>query len=146
MRLKFEITDESLARLKEHKDFMNDRPSKKGGEKAEAENKAWQNLRAMIYGILESMRGKIYMSRTDFLETLETKAKKQETKIPKKTLKVIWQEIGERDEEAEISRDDNGKPEADKELKDVERVPWGRDIYDYFEKEVKPYAPDAWID
>lgn len=146
LRLKFEITEESLARLKEHKDFMNDRPSKKSGERGEAENKAWRELRAMIYEILENMRGKFYVSRTDFLEKLESGTKKQEVKIPKKTLKTIWQEIGQHDEKAEICFDEDGKPEPDKELKDFERVPWGRDIYKYFEKEVKPYAPDAWID
>lgn len=146
LRLKFEITDESLARLKEHRDFMNDRPSKKSGEKGEAENRAWQELRAAIYEILEGIRGKKYMSRTEFLKKLETETKKREVKISKKTLKTIWQEIGERDEKAEICYDEDGKPEPDKELKDLERVPWGKDINKYFEKEVKPYAPDAWID
>lgn len=146
LRFKFEITDESTARLKEHKDFMNDRPSKKSGEKGEAENKAWRKLRVAIYEILESMRGKNYMSRADYLKKLEMESEKRDVKIPKKTLKVIWQEIGERDENAEICLDEDGKPEPDKELKDFERVPWGQDIQDYFKKEVKPYAPDAWID
>ncbi|TSC75583.1 MAG: type I restriction enzyme M protein [Parcubacteria group bacterium Gr01-1014_30] len=146
LRLKFEITDESLTRLKEHKDFMNDRPSKKSGEKGEAENKAWRKLRVAIYEILETMRGKKYVSRSEFLKKLEVEAKKQEIKIPKKTLKTIWQEIGERDEDAEICYDEDGKLEPDKELKDFERVLWGQDIHDYFEREVKPYAPDAWID
>lgn len=146
LRLKFEITNESLARLKEHKDFMNDRPSKKSGEKGEAANKAWRKLRAMIYEILESMRGKRYMSRADFLKKLEMEVKKRDVKIPKKTLKTIWQEIGERDEKAEICYDEDGKLEPDKKLKGFERVPWDRDIQDYFEKEVKPYASDAWID
>lgn len=146
LRLKFEITDESLTRLKEHKDFMNDRPSKKSGEKGEAENKAWRKLRVVIYEILENMRKKVYMSRSEFLKRLEAEAKKQDVKIANKTLKTIWQEIGERDEKAEICYDEDGKPEPDKELKDFERVPWGQDIRKYFEKEVKPYAPDAWID
>jgi len=146
LRLKFEITDESLARLKEHKVFMNDRPSKKKGEKGEAENKAWQELRAAIYGILESIRGKVYMSRVGFLKKLEDELEERNLKATTKIIKTIWQEIGERDEKAEIYLDGNGDPEPDKGLKDVERVPWGRDIREYFEKEVKPYAPDAWID
>lgn len=146
LRLKFEITDESLTRLKKHKDFMNDRPSKKTGEKGEAENKAWRKLRAAIYDILENICGKVYMSRADFLKKVEAEAKKHGIKMPKKTLKTIWQKIGERDEKAEICYDEENKSETDKELKDFERVPWGRDIRDYFEKEVKPYAPDAWID
>lgn len=146
LRLKFEIIDESLVRLKEYRDFMNDRPSKKSGEKGEAENRAWQELRVAIYEVLGGMRGKKYMSRAEFLKKFEAEVKKRDVKISKKTLKIVWQEIGERDEEAEICYDEDGKPEPDKELKDFERVPWGQDINKYFEKEVKPYAPDAWID
>lgn len=146
LRLRFAITDESLARLKEHKNFMNDKPSKKKGAKAEEENKAWQKLRAAIYDILENMKGQVYMSRAKFLEKLETEAKNCGIKILKKYEKIIWQEIGERDEKAEICLDKSGNPEPDKEIRDVERVPLGQDIYEYFEREVKPYALDAWID
>ena len=146
LRLMFEITDETIARLKEHKDFLNDVPSKKKGEKGEAENKAWQELRAAIYEILEEMRGAVIPSRDKFLEKLESELKKQNRKITKKTLKTVWQQIGERDEEVEICLDEDGNPEADNELKDYEHVPWGMDVNEYFIKEVKPYAPDAWID
>ncbi|MDP2704445.1 MAG: class I SAM-dependent DNA methyltransferase [bacterium] len=146
LRLKFEITDESIARLKEHRDFMNDRPSKKSGEKGEEENKVWQELRAAIYKILEGMRGKAILSRAEFLKKLEAEFKKREFKVSKKIIKTIWQEIGVRDEETEICLDEDGKQEADNELKDFERVPWGMDIRKYFEKEVRPYVPDAWID
>ena len=146
LRLRFEVTDESLARLKEHKDFLNDVPSKKTGERGAAENKAWQELRAAIYEILESMRGKALTSRAKFVEKLETELKKRDMRMTKKTLKTIWQQIGERDEEAEICLTEDGTPEPDNELKDFERVPWGTEIYEYFKKEVLPYAPDAWID
>ncbi|MDO8908456.1 MAG: class I SAM-dependent DNA methyltransferase [Pseudohongiella sp.] len=39
-----------------------------------------------------------------------------------------------------------GKPEADSSLRDNENVPLGQSVYDYFEREVKPHVPDAWID
>ena len=146
LRLKFELTDETIARLKQHKDFLNDVPSKKKGEKGEAENKAWQELRAAIYEILEEIRGTVFLSREKFLEKFESELKKRDCKVTKKTLKMVWQQIGERDEEAEICLDDNGKPETDNELKDYEHAPWGMDVNEYFAKEVKPYVPDAWID
>jgi type I restriction enzyme M protein len=41
-------------------------------------------------------------------------------------------------------KDNPKKP--DKSLTDYESVPLKEDIHDYFEREVKPYAPDAWID
>ena len=39
-----------------------------------------------------------------------------------------------------------GKPVADANLRDTENVPLNEDIDEYFEREVLPYAPDAWID
>ena len=146
LRLKFEINEETMERLKNHKDFLNDVPSKKKGEKGDAENKAWQELRTAIYEILESMRGETIVSRAKFLEKLENELKKRDLKITKRIIKIVWQQIGERDEEAEICLDDDGKQEADNELKDYERVPWGVDVNEYFKKEVLPYASDAWID
>ncbi len=39
-----------------------------------------------------------------------------------------------------------GKPVPDANLRDTENVPMTEDIEEYFQREVLPYAPDAWID
>jgi type I restriction enzyme M protein len=52
----------------------------------------------------------------------------------------------ERDETAKICLDADGNPEPDPELRDYENVPLKEDIHAYFEREVKPHVPDAWID
>ena len=39
-----------------------------------------------------------------------------------------------------------GKPQPDSSLRDTENVPLSEDIQTYFEREVLPHAPDAWID
>jgi type I restriction enzyme M protein len=39
-----------------------------------------------------------------------------------------------------------GQPQPDSALRDTENVPLGQDIQAYFEREVLPHAPDAWID
>ena len=39
-----------------------------------------------------------------------------------------------------------GKPTADSSKRDTETVPWKEEIEAYMEKNVYPYAPDAWID
>ena len=39
-----------------------------------------------------------------------------------------------------------GKPVADASQRDTENVPLTEDINTYFEREVLPYAPDAWVD
>lgn len=40
----------------------------------------------------------------------------------------------------------NGKKQPDPSLRDTENVPLTEDIKEYFEREVLPFAPDAWID
>ena len=39
-----------------------------------------------------------------------------------------------------------GKPVADSSLRDTENIPMTEDIEEYFQREVLPYASDAWID
>jgi type I restriction enzyme M protein len=39
-----------------------------------------------------------------------------------------------------------GKPQPDSALRDTENVPLSDDVRSYFEREVLPHAPDAWID
>jgi type I restriction enzyme M protein len=146
LRLKFIINDESLERLKLNRTFLNDVPSKKKGEKGKEENKAWQEMRAFIYKTLEILKGKTYMSRADFLKSLEAIFKEKDIKVPAKYIKIIWKEIGEHDDEAEICLDKNGNQEANNDLKDIERIPLKEDITKYFDREVLPYVPDAWID
>lgn len=51
-----------------------------------------------------------------------------------------------RDEKGNIVTDSNGNPKPDARLRDTENVPLKEDIYEYFEREVKPHVPDAWID
>jgi type I restriction enzyme M protein len=54
--------------------------------------------------------------------------------------------LSERDETADICTDKKGKPEPDTDLRDTENVPLKESIHGYFEREVKPHVPDAWID
>ena len=55
-----------------------------------------------------------------------------------------------RDERGEIVLATKGKqkgtPQPDPELRDTENVPLNEDVQVYFEREVLPYTPDAWID
>lgn len=39
-----------------------------------------------------------------------------------------------------------GKPQSDSALRDTENVPLAEDVEAYFEREVLPHAPDAWVD
>lgn len=51
-----------------------------------------------------------------------------------------------KDENGNPVTDRKGNPKPDSSLRDTENIPLGEDINTYFEREVLPYAPDAWID
>ena len=53
--------------------------------------------------------------------------------------------MSEQDDTADVITDSKSNPEADSSLRDTENVPLGQDVTEYFEREVTPYIPNAWI-
>ena len=51
-----------------------------------------------------------------------------------------------RDAQKEIMKDKKGNPIADTDLRDYENMPLTEDIDTYFQREILPHVPDAWID
>lgn len=51
-----------------------------------------------------------------------------------------------KDEKGRVEKDKKGNPKPDPKLRDTENVPLKEDIQAYFEREVLPHVPDAWID
>src|SRR5262249_31104643 len=60
--------------------------------------------------------------------------------------KAILSALSERDETAAVCHDKDGRSEADPELRDTESVPLAESVQAFFDREVKPHVPDAWID
>jgi type I restriction enzyme M protein len=50
------------------------------------------------------------------------------------------------DEEGNVVTDRKGNPKADSSLRDYENVPLKEDVEEYFNREVLPHVPDAWIE
>lgn len=99
-----------------------------------------------IVGVLDGLpAGKVWMDRAEFLTDLEAAFDAAETKLSAPLRKAIVAALGTRDEDAAICRDEDGNPEPDPELRDYENVPLKEDILVYFDREVKPHVPDAWI-
>src|SRR6266850_8229470 len=80
------------------------------------------------------------------LDALESAAKKAKLALAAPVRKAMLSALAERDEKAEICRDQDGNPEPDPELRDTESVPLAESIETFFEREVRPHVPDAWID
>lgn len=84
-------------------------------------------------------------------ETLQAAFKKQGVKATAANLKKLRDAISEIDEAAEPviakrHKDGSVEYEPDSSLRDTENVPLKDTIQGYFEREVLPHVPDAWID
>ncbi len=139
LRLNFHASPERIARLEEERGFQALAQSKKkgaAGAKEQAEGRAAQTAIRKLLGTLPAT---VYKNRTEFEKVL-----KLQLAVPVR--KAILSALAERDETAEICRDPDGKPEPDPELRDTESVPLAESIETFFEREVRPHVPDAWID
>ena len=96
--------------------------------------------------MLGSLPDELFLDRAVFENALSEAAGKAELKLAAPIRKAILSALSERNAEAEICRDRDGRPEPDPELRDTENVPLGDDVESFFEREVKPHVPDAWID
>ena len=148
LRLNFNTSSERLERLYQETAFINLAKSKKKNEEARAKDiedgeKLQKSIIATLNKIDETM---IYKNRDDFEKVIAKELKKESISIKAPVKKAILNALSEKDETAEICRDKNGNPEPDSDLRDTEQIPVKEDIQDYFEREVLPYAPDAWID
>ena len=158
LRLNFQAAPERIARLEDHKGFQNLAKSRKRGEagaKEEAEGRARQQA---ILAMLQGMPDTLQKDRDAFVAELTGAAAEAQIKLSAPMKKAILTALAERDETAAICRGADGEPEPDPDLRDTERVPLpeGEDPVDtekvpasvraFFDREVKPHVPDAWID
>lgn len=142
LRLRFEVTGETVARLAQTKQWM----------KLSPREQAW---------LTEKLRP---------LEGTSTTDRKALTKllnlVPKAFEKPLWDVLAVPDPEAPIVTNQKGEPEPDPDLRDNENVPlppvpviWAENpdarlagveyrtaVDDYMAAEVLPYIPDAWVD
>ncbi|MCH9034330.1 MAG: N-6 DNA methylase, partial [Planctomycetes bacterium] len=149
LRLSFQATSERIESLREVKAFQNLAKSKKkkGSKAAKAEIAEGRELQDAIIAALGTLdEEKLYKNRDDFLEDLAEAFEAAEVKASAPIMKAILATLSTRDETADECTDKDGYIEPDPELRDYENVPLNEDIYDYFEREVLPNVPDAWID
>jgi type I restriction enzyme M protein len=146
LRLSFQASAERIARLEEERGFQALAQSKKkgaAGAKEQADGRAQQEA---IRKLARTLPDTLFTDRDEFERVLETAARKAGVKLSAPVSKAILSALSERDETAAICRDDQGKPEPDPELRDTESVPLAERVEAFFEREVKPHVPDAWID
>ncbi len=146
LRLRFEVSEDTLAAFTESKAYRALGLSAKGaGDAIEALHEAEHRQEALLV-VLRSLLGSSSTSRKDFAALLNkafvTAGVTRDTKVDKAT----WDAISIPDPEGELQTDRKGNPLADSDLRDNEYVPLSENITDYIQREVFPHVPDAWVD
>jgi len=130
LRLNFQVSPERIEKVLEEKAIQKmDAPAR-------------QRLIEALQVMDESQ---LHRNREQFSKLLKKALNAHDVSPSTPELKAILNALSERDPEADICMT-KGQPEADAGLRDNENVPLGESVYDYFEREVKPHVPDAWID
>lgn len=114
------------------------------------EEKALQKLDSAIQQQLMTAlqvmdAGVLHRNREQFSELLKNVLTTHRISLSTQELKALLNALSERDPEADICTI-KGQAEADAGQRDNENVPLGESVYDYFQREVIPHVPDAWID
>ena len=151
LRLNFHAKPDRIARLKTEPGFVKLSSSKKKNEVARLEEiAAGEQRQVAIRKLLTDFAAQhgdtIYKDRKAFLLDLRDVDQAANVRLTAPELRFVLSALCERDETAEVCLDRNGIPEPDPELRDTESIPLKEDLQAYFELEVLPHVPDAWID
>lgn len=147
LRLNFMLSEERIQRVAEQKAFQNLATSKKKGENGLAEIEAGKELQVEILEVLRNLESEtVYKNRAEFEKMVKAAFKSAGITIGSPILKAILTGLAEKDDTADVCMKKKDEIEADADLRDTENIPLKEDIQEYFEREVKPHVPDAWID
>ena len=130
LRLNFQVNEERLERLHLEKTIQKLEESERN---------------SLITALTEKMPTTLFKNRKKFHTALDKALKNVDFKVGS-LKKVILKSLSMRDPQADVCVDSDGNPEPDVELRDEERVPLREDWQEYFEREVKPFVTDAWVD
>jgi type I restriction enzyme M protein len=87
----------------------------------------------------------VYREQSAFDAALKDVFTQAGKKFGRTLARRIREALAEQDDTAAIYRDAKGRPQPDPDLRDHEDIPLDEDVTAWFEREVLPHAPDAWI-
>ncbi|MFF7123349.1 N-6 DNA methylase [Streptomyces sp. NPDC008240] len=129
LKLRFEVTEETLAAL------------------AEAKPVAKLERSEEFVAAVRTLLGSSWTTKSDAFVALKDAVVAAGLTWPSGApfAKAVREAVGVRDPEGEVQKV-KGAPEPDADLRDYENVPLGEDVEEYLKREVLPHVPDAWID
>ncbi len=151
LRLNFQASAGRIARLEDVRAFRKIAESDKKNEavriqEIEAGRERQDAVRKLLADLGAATGERLFKDRPEFLKALKPLEHQSGIRLSSAELKAVLEALSERDETAGICRDARGNPEADSSLRDTENVPLKENIEAYFQREVLPHVPDAWID
>jgi len=145
LQLNYQVTEERLENLYSVNAFSKLTESKqKEPEKKLEEEEEGKRKQEEIINALKDIGNHLYKNWEEF----EVKVKKalDGFDLSQNLIKNIILALSEHDDSADYVLDAKGHKLQDSNLRDSEKIPLKQDIEKYFEREVKPYYPDAWMD
>ena len=145
MQLNYQVSDERLENLYSYNQFKKLAESKsKDLETKMAEEEKGKQKQEEIKEALKTIGDDLYAD----WDTFENKVKKalKPFELKPAFIKNVIEKLSEHDDNAEYVTDKKGKPKADSNLRDTEKIPLIQNIDEYFDDEVKKYYSDAWYD
>ena len=130
LRLRFEVTEDTLAALEASRTLTR-----------------WDGCDALI-GALRVLTGSLWWTKKEASAALLAAARSAGALWPSTAShrKAVYAALSVPDPAGEVQRDEDGSPSPDPDLRDYENVCLDENIDAYFEREVRPDVPDAWID
>lgn len=145
MQLNYSCSEERLENLYSVGAFKKLAESKKKNmEEKLAEEEEGKRKQQEIIDALKAIGPEIYKSWPEFEK--KVKAALKDFNLNPGFIKNIILALSEHDDTAEYVLDKKGRKQPDTNLRDTEKIKLGEDIDKYFEREVKPYYPEAWMD
>ena len=145
LQLNYQVNEERLENIYAINQFSKLAESKKENpeEKLE-EEETGKKKQEEIINTLKKIGDKQYKKWDEFGDKVKEATKK--LNLTPVFIKSIILALSEHDDNAEYVADKKGDKLSDSNLRDSEKVPLKEDIEKYFEKEVKQYYSDAWMD
>jgi type I restriction enzyme M protein len=137
LRLRVDLTEERLEEFKA----------------ACAKDKEAKFCEMIVSELVDAMGEGPHMDFNEFMEAVKSIAKEYDLKLTAKRKKLLDGVLAAKNEDAaevvkKRHKDGTIEYEPDSELRDIEQVPFLEEggIQAFFDREVLPHAPDAWID
>ncbi|MEA3313935.1 MAG: class I SAM-dependent DNA methyltransferase [Caldisericota bacterium] len=145
MQLNYQVTEERLENLYSVNAFAKLAESKKKDPELKLEEKEeGKKKQEEIINALKTIEDHLYKNWDEFEVKVKNVLKYFD--LSPNFIKNIILALSKHDDTADYVLDKKGNKSPDSNLRDSEKIPLKQDIEEYFEREVKPYYSDAWME